>query len=112
MDTRGPRNRFARAWWREIGEELKLSEGPDFQVSLAPPVHLEFIDFSESTQTRTRYIMELFRVELSAGADATVESNSENRWLTEAEMDAGQTRDGQPVSATMKRLLGEVERES
>ena len=64
---RGPRNRFARAWCAEIGEELKLSEGPDFQVSLAPPVHLEFIDFSASTQTRTRYIMELFRVELMQG---------------------------------------------
>ena len=101
---------FRECLVREVAEELGLSEGPDFQVSSAPPTHLEFIDFSESTQTQTRYIMELFNVELSSGAHPRVECNPENRWLTEAEIQAEQARDGQLVSATMKRLLAAVER--
>jgi hypothetical protein len=48
--------------------------------------------------------MELFGVELSSGAHPEVETNSENRWLAEAEIQAGQPRDGRPVSATMRRL--------
>jgi 8-oxo-dGTP pyrophosphatase MutT (NUDIX family) len=97
---------------REIAEELHLSDGTDYRVSADAPTHLEFVDYSESTQTQTRYIMELFSVELSSGAHPKVESNPENRWLTEAEIQAEQTRDGQPVSATMKRLLGEAHPET
>ena len=65
---------------------------------------LEFMDFSESTQTQTYYIMELFGVELGPGACSKVESNADNRWLSEAEIQAGRTHDGRRVSPTMKRL--------
>jgi len=75
----------------------------------ALPTHLKFTDFSESTQTQTHYIIELFSVELSSGAHHRVEANSENRWLTDAEIQAGETRVGRPVSATMKRLLEAME---
>jgi 8-oxo-dGTP pyrophosphatase MutT (NUDIX family) len=106
---RRPDETFRECLVREIAEELALGEGADYQVSSAPPIHLEFIDFSESAQTETRYTMELFNVELSSGAHPKVETNSANRWLTEAEIQAGQTHDGQPVSATMRRLLEAME---
>jgi hypothetical protein len=48
--------------------------------------------------------MELFNVELNPRAEPTVEANPDNRWLTEAEIQTGRTRDGQPVSPTMRRV--------
>jgi len=109
---RRPDETFRECLVREIAEELHLSEGTDYRVWAEAPTHLEFVDFSQSTQTQTRYIMELFNVELSPGVQTMVERNPANRWLSVAEIEAGQTQDGQPVSATMKRLLGEIERES
>jgi 8-oxo-dGTP pyrophosphatase MutT (NUDIX family) len=101
---RRPDETFRECLVREIAEELHLSEGTDYRVSAEPPIHLEFVDFSQSTQTQTHYIMELFNVELNPEVHPRVESNSANRWLSAAEIEAGQTQDGQPVSATMKRL--------
>jgi hypothetical protein len=49
--------------------------------------------------------MELFGAEQSTGAHPRVEPNSDNRWLTESEVQSGRTSDGQPVSATMRGLL-------
>ncbi len=105
-----PAETFRECLVREVAEEIELGEGADYQVSSAPPIHLEFADFSESTQAQTCYIMELFGVDLGSGAQAKVDRNAENRWLTDAEIEAGRTRDGQPVSLTMKRLLEAVER--
>jgi hypothetical protein len=62
------------------------------------------MDFSESTQTQTSYIMELFGVELGREACSKVESEADNRWLSEAEIQAGRTPDGRRVSPTMKRM--------
>jgi len=103
---------FRECLVREIAEELHLSEGTDYRVSNESPTHLEFMDFSQSTQTETRYIMELFNVDLSSGAYPRVAADPANRWLTEGEIQTGQTRDGQPISATMKRLLGEIGRKT
>jgi 8-oxo-dGTP pyrophosphatase MutT (NUDIX family) len=103
-----PDESFRECLVREIAEELQLGLGTDYRISAASPIHLEFTDFSESTQTETRYIMELFNVELGSGAHPGVEADPANRWLTDAEIHAGQTSDGRPVSATMKRLLSEV----
>jgi 8-oxo-dGTP pyrophosphatase MutT (NUDIX family) len=102
---RRPQETFRECLVREIAEELQLTEGADYQVSPRAPMHLYFADFSESAHTETWYNMELFEVELSADALAKLESDPENRWLTEAEIDAAQTHDGRPASATMKRLL-------
>jgi hypothetical protein len=56
--------------------------------------------------------MELFKVELSAASHPRLDADPANRWLTDAEIQAEQTRDGQPVSTTTKRLLGEIGRET
>jgi 8-oxo-dGTP pyrophosphatase MutT (NUDIX family) len=50
-----PEETFRECLVREIGEELHLSEGTDYQISSTAPTHLEFMDFSESTQTQTSY---------------------------------------------------------
>jgi hypothetical protein len=109
---RRPEESFHACLVREFEEELHLREGRDYRVSPANPIHLDFVDFSVSTQVETRYIMELFNVELDPRADPTVEANSENRWLSEVEILMGRTSEGRPVSATMRRLLGEVERKA
>ena len=58
-----------------------------------------------SGQAQAHYVMELFNVELGSGAQSRVEADPANRSLTEAEeVQASQIRDGEPVSATMKRL--------
>ncbi len=105
---RRPEESFRECLTREVGEELGLVEGADFQMSPAFPIHLEFTDFSESARTETDYIMELFALELDSRAIPKVEGNPENRWLTEAEIEAGRTHDGRPVSTTMRRLLHEL----
>jgi len=89
---------------REIGEELHLCEGLDYRISSTAPTHLEFMDFSESTQTQTSYIMELFGVELGREACSKAESEADNRWLSEAEIQVERTHDGRRVTPTMKRL--------
>ena len=99
-----PEETFRECLVREIGEELHLCEGLDYRIASAAPTHLEFMDFSESKQTQTSYIMELFGVELGPGACSKVESDADNRWLSEAEIQAGRTHDGRRVSPTMKRL--------
>jgi 8-oxo-dGTP pyrophosphatase MutT (NUDIX family) len=104
---RRPLESFRECLVREIDEELGVAQGSDYQVSTVPPIHLEFTEFSVSTQTETRYIMELFRVKLNSQAVPKVDADPENRWLTAAEIEAGQTTDGQRVSATMRRLLHE-----
>jgi 8-oxo-dGTP pyrophosphatase MutT (NUDIX family) len=102
---RTPDETFRECLVREIAEELHLIEGPEYLVSTAPPVHLEFNDYSESARTQTHYVLELFRVEPSSEVLPKVESGSENRWLTESEVRARRAGDGRPVSATMSRVL-------
>jgi len=48
--------------------------------------------------------MELFGVELGREACSKVESEADNHWLSEAEIQAKRTHDGRRVSPTMKRL--------
>ncbi|MGD0042230.1 MAG: hypothetical protein ABSE84_17800 [Isosphaeraceae bacterium] len=94
---------LSRCW------ELTLTGRARSPLSLSSAVtnaarRLEFMDFSESKQTQTSYIMELFGVELGPGACSTVESDADNRWLSDAEIQAGRTHDGRRVSPTMRRL--------
>jgi 8-oxo-dGTP pyrophosphatase MutT (NUDIX family) len=103
---RQPDETFRECLVREIAEELQLHEGPDFRVSGQEPLHQEFVEFSRSAQTETRYIMDLFNVKLNDTADPKVDSESANRWLSEVEIEAEKTDDGRPVSPTMKRLIG------
>ena len=52
--------------------------------------------------------MELFIVDLGPEACSNVGDDAGNLWLSETEIDAGQTHDGRPVSPTMKRLCDAV----
>ena len=105
---REPGESFRECLVREVGEELHLREGLDYQFASVPPVPLEFTAFSEGARAQTRYIMELFLVELSPEACSNVGDDAGNRWLSETEIEAGQTHDGRRVSPTMKRLCNAV----
>jgi 8-oxo-dGTP pyrophosphatase MutT (NUDIX family) len=90
---------------REIAEELGLRESSEYSISSSPPLHLDFTAWSVSAGEETRYIMELFFVELGPAAQSRVAGDSENRWLGEAAIRGGRSDDGRPISATMGRLL-------
>ena len=81
-------------------------EGTDYRIAAEPATHLEFVDFSRSAQTETRYIMELFTVRLGKAARRKVEADAANRWLSDAEIQSQRTGDAQVVSPTMRRVLG------
>lgn len=97
---------FRQCVTREVAEELQLVEGHDFIVAQEPTAHLEYSDWSESARKDTAYTVEFFVVQLSGQAALDlIASNTANRWLTTSEIEKGTTRDGQPVSRTMGRLL-------
>jgi 8-oxo-dGTP pyrophosphatase MutT (NUDIX family) len=104
---RRPEESFRACLVREIGEELGLREREDYSVSTAPPLHVDFTAWSVSARAETRYAMELFDVELTPAAQSRIAADPENRWLAEAEVRAGRSEDGRPISATMVRLLDE-----
>jgi ADP-ribose pyrophosphatase YjhB (NUDIX family) len=90
---------------REVAEELKLVYQSDYHAPKKPCRSVEHRAWSHRTKAETHYVMKLFHVKLAPCALFKVASNLGNRWLIEAEIEAGQTRDGQSVSPTMKRLL-------
>ena len=90
---------------REVVEELRLRPEVDFVVATEPRVVLRYEAFSRSSQTVTQYEMTLFEVKLAMEADAIIDANLANRWLTTAEIQAEQCHDGKRVSETMARLL-------
>jgi tetratricopeptide (TPR) repeat protein len=90
---------------REVSEELGLLEGRDFRIASERRNHLRYIHWSERAQTDTAYTVELFDAELLPPAAASVESDANNRWLTESDIRAGRCRDGRAVSPTMLRIL-------
>jgi 8-oxo-dGTP pyrophosphatase MutT (NUDIX family) len=94
---------------REVAEELGLLEGTDYIAEAALPAPLEYIAFSRGAGVETHYTMELFNLEL-VGDDARprIDADGNNRWLSESEIEAESTCDGQPVSATMKRILRRI----
>ena len=101
-----PEESFRECVVREVGEELGLSEGTGFAVASQPQAHLEYTAWSESAQAETAYVIEIFDVELlgTAARDA-VDADPQNRWVTEAEIRSQRSADGEPISATMERLL-------
>jgi 8-oxo-dGTP pyrophosphatase MutT (NUDIX family) len=102
---REPEETFRECLIRELGEELGVRAEVDFTMSATPLAHLEYAAWSESARAETQYTMELFEVELIGDAWRTIEANSQNRWIGEAEIASGHCRNGQPVSPTMRRLL-------
>ena len=49
----------------QIAEELGLHERHDYTVLASPPLDVDFTAWSVSARTETRYVMELFEVELA-----------------------------------------------
>jgi 8-oxo-dGTP pyrophosphatase MutT (NUDIX family) len=105
---RRPGESFRDCLVREIAEELHLREGNDYNATAGPLARLDYRAFSESARTETRYITELYEVDLTGDARAIVDGDPRNRWLDEAEIAGERCRDGRPVSATMQRLLDAV----
>ena len=83
---RRPEESFRACLVREIGEELGLREGEDYTVLTAPALHVDFTAWSVSARAETRYVMELFDVELMPAAQSRIAADPENRWLAEAEI--------------------------
>jgi 8-oxo-dGTP pyrophosphatase MutT (NUDIX family) len=89
---------------REVMEELELSDA-EFRVAEVPFAHLEYEAYSRSAGEMTDYVLELFDVELNAGAAEKVQTGPDNRWLREEEIIARACADGRPVSETTEKVL-------
>jgi 8-oxo-dGTP pyrophosphatase MutT (NUDIX family) len=91
---------------REVGEELGLTLGDDYELGDEAPLRMEFEAFSEGAWELTAYTMEVFRAVLKEdSALPRIAANPDNRWVTEAETLAGRCNDGTRVSPTMTRIL-------
>jgi ADP-ribose pyrophosphatase YjhB (NUDIX family) len=99
---------FRECLVREIGEELGLAEGADYEMAAQPTAHLEFIAWSEGAKEETAYTTELFEVHLREPARTRVDAEPAVRWLSEAEIRAGQCSDGKPISETMQVILTKI----
>lgn len=99
-----PGETFRECCVREVAEELGLTAGVDYTVAdqpLAPTV--EYVAMSGGSKVETQYRMELYAVELlTQAAQAAVDANPANRWLTVAEIQAERTADDTPISAQVK----------
>lgn len=97
---------FRHCCAREVAEELGLVEGVGFRVADEPAAHLEYVAYSRSARVETRYVAELFDVELLGDAADAVARDPANRWVTTDEITAERCRDGRRVSETTGLLLG------
>ncbi len=110
-----PTESFRACLVRELFEELGVlpepgdpdavvipQSGPRCRVAGEPVGRLAYEAFSQSAGERTFYQIELYTVELSSEAVAHVEQDENNRWLSEAEIEAGRCSDGKAVSDTMR----------
>ncbi len=109
---------------RELAEELGIVPGPDdpdaaaagqqpgplCHIAREPLGRLEYEGYSQSAGERSFYRIELFAVGLSPAALAHVERDRANRWLAEAEIEAGRCGDGKAVSDTLRQHWGWLRR--
>jgi len=104
-----PDETFRECLVRELGEELGLREGTDFQMTPEAFARLEYTAWSESAGADTAYTMELFEVKLiGPAAREKVDANPGNRWLSDEEIRSERCDDGKAVSTTMRLLLSHV----
>ena len=95
---------------REIREELGIQENLHFVAPHTAAARVEYDAWSERTKAWTHYVFDLFDVQASAGLQwERADSAEPVRWLSEREVRAGRTDDGQDVSPTMIRLLSSVQ---
>ena len=100
-----PGESFRACLLREVGEELGLAEGADFQVAAEPAARLQYTAWSDSAGTETTYTVELFAVRLTPDAERHVAADPRNRWLSEDDIRSGRCADGALVSPTMALWL-------
>jgi 8-oxo-dGTP pyrophosphatase MutT (NUDIX family) len=102
-----PGESFHQCCVREVEEELYLIADVDFEVGPRPLVpKCVYTAMSGSKGVETRYCVELFPAEfLHVDAEAKVNSDLANRWLTEAEVRRLVTVDNKPVSAQVETVL-------
>jgi 8-oxo-dGTP pyrophosphatase MutT (NUDIX family) len=91
---------------REIGEELGLPDAKDFNVPPEPRCCLQFIGYSDRLRQPTAYMIEVFDVSIDGkAAQARIDDNPANRWVSEDEIRAGRAEDGRTISPTMEKVL-------
>jgi 8-oxo-dGTP pyrophosphatase MutT (NUDIX family) len=106
---------------RELFEELGIvpepgdpdglaGPGPTCLVGKAPLGRLDYEAFSQSAGERSSYCIELFGVDLSPQAEEDISRDQNNRWVSEAEIEAGRCADGKAVSDTMRHHWGWLRR--
>lgn len=101
-----PGESFRQCAIREVEEELRIVEGQDYHVSDKPLAYLEYVAWSQAANDQTAYTVELFDVRLLHDeVQRRIDSQRENRWLTETEILAQKSSDGLAVSETMSLLL-------
>lgn len=95
---------------REIGEELGLREGIDFQCGADVRLRIEYEAWSASAREETRYLFEVFDIDPPAGREWDFsESDEDVRWVSETDIHEQKCPDGKPISETTKRVLDSVE---
>jgi 8-oxo-dGTP pyrophosphatase MutT (NUDIX family) len=102
-----PGESFRACCVREIAEELELTPDVDFRVAADPLRPLcEYTAMSKAAGVETRYRVELYAAELlTRAAEAKVNANAANRWLTEAEIRRHVCADGKEISIQVETVL-------
>ncbi|QDT36903.1 NUDIX domain-containing protein [Stratiformator vulcanicus] len=99
---------------RKTCEELQLCE-TDLNIAPRPVAHLNFQQFSERARVVTKYRFEMYDVSpRDRDQLVAIAARPENEWVTEEEIGRGQTRNGRPISRTVRLLLeksGRIEAE-
>jgi len=103
-----PPETFRDCCVREIAEELGLREHVEYDVAVEPLAHLEYTSYSESAKQETAYVFELYPTRLTPAALARVANDPANLWVGGAEIRAGRSRDGRPISRTVATVLGKA----
>lgn len=103
---REPGETFRACAVREACEELGVA-ACDVSVEAEPLGHLEYVTHSRSAGVPTAYVIEVFPAALAPGA-VLGRPEPENRWVTRAEIRAGVTADGTPVSPTAELILSKL----
>jgi len=101
---------FLECLKREMQEELSVSAGTHYTVSDTPIACIDYLAESGSTGVETQYILQVFDVHfLDDAAEKEIDSPQEIRWMTENEIRACRSTNGQVISETMVYVLARLD---
>lgn len=89
---------------REVGWAADLDAGKDYLLSHAPRAHIQFADQCEGPTEGDVTVLEFYVCELFRRGRAKLEQNTEVRWLTAADLEAGQQA-GKPINPRQLALM-------